>query len=155
MTACRQVGVVSLLGELVCGEVPDSLGLQGEQEDERAGRAGLDGERLVGQAALQELPAFVVVEQVGGFRARDGGNSEPAAEAAIGCPAEEVADSVAALGVLLVEPSVEVVLLSSNRSLPVAIRRCCRRRTVPNHAVLSRRGCFVSEQTGVAWSSLS
>jgi hypothetical protein len=39
------------------------------------------------------------------------GNGEPAAEAAVGCPAEEVADSVAALGVLLVEPSVEVVLL--------------------------------------------
>jgi hypothetical protein len=62
VTARRQVGVVSLLGELVCGEVPDPLGLQGEQEDERSGCPGLDGEGLVGQAALQELPAFVVVE---------------------------------------------------------------------------------------------
>jgi hypothetical protein len=29
---------------LVGGEVSDSLGLEGEEEDERAGRSGLDGE---------------------------------------------------------------------------------------------------------------
>jgi hypothetical protein len=72
MTARRQVGVVSFLCELVCGEVPDPLGLEGEQEDECSGCPGLDGEGLVGQAALQELAAFVV-EWVGGFLARDGG----------------------------------------------------------------------------------
>jgi hypothetical protein len=62
VAACRQVDVVTLLSELVCGEVPDPLGLEGEQDDQRSGCPGLDGEGLVGQAALQELPAFVVVE---------------------------------------------------------------------------------------------
>jgi hypothetical protein len=30
VAACRQVDVVTLLSELVCGEVPDPLGLEGE-----------------------------------------------------------------------------------------------------------------------------
>jgi hypothetical protein len=54
VTACRQVDVVFLLSELVCGEVPDPLGLEGEQDDQRSGCPGLDGEGLVGQAALQK-----------------------------------------------------------------------------------------------------
>jgi hypothetical protein len=61
-----EVGVVALLHELVGGEVPDPLGLKGEQGDKRSGCSGLDGEGLVGQATLQELPALIVVEQVGG-----------------------------------------------------------------------------------------
>jgi predicted phage gp36 major capsid-like protein len=85
---------------LVGGEVSDSLGLEGEEEDERAGCTGLSGQRLVGQAALQELPAFIVVEQVGGFLAWDERDGELAAEAAAGRPVQEVADAVAALGVL-------------------------------------------------------
>ncbi|WP_345574021.1 hypothetical protein [Nonomuraea rosea] len=47
---------------MIGGEVPDPLGLEGEQKNECAGCPGLDGERLVGQAALQQLPAFVVIE---------------------------------------------------------------------------------------------
>ncbi|MER6947424.1 hypothetical protein ABT294_25660 [Nonomuraea sp. NPDC000554] len=99
------------LAELVGGEVADPLGLEGEQDDECSGCPGLDREGLVGQAALHKLPAFVVVEQVGGFLAWNGGDDEPPTEATVGGPAEEVADAVAALGVLLVEPSVEVVLV--------------------------------------------
>jgi hypothetical protein len=99
--ADSQVGVVAFLGELVGGEVTDVLGLQGEQEDERPGCPGLDRECLVGQAAVQKLPALiVVVEQLGGFLTWDRGDSKSAAEAAVRGPAEEVADAVAALGFL-------------------------------------------------------
>jgi hypothetical protein len=90
--------------------VPDSLGLEGEQQDECAGCPGLDGQLLAGQAALQEMPALVVVEQIGGFLARDKRDGELTAEAASRGPVQEVADAVAALGIFPVEPSVEVVL---------------------------------------------
>lgn len=119
--ACRQVGVVVLLGELVGGELADPLGLEGEQDGERSGSPGLDGERFVGEAAVQELPALVVVEQVDGLLTGDGGDGETSAESAVGGPAEEVADAVASLGVLLVEPPVEVVLAELGECGPVGV----------------------------------
>jgi hypothetical protein len=96
--ADRQVDAVALLGELVGGEVSEVLSLEGEQEDERSGCPGFDGESMVGQAAVQQVPALLVVEELCGFLAWDGGDGKSAAETAVGGPAEEVADAVAALG---------------------------------------------------------
>src|SRR5208282_3771529 len=102
-------------------EMADALGLEGEQEDEGASSPGLDGDRLVGQATLQELPALFIVEQVCGFLARDGRDGELTAETTGRGPVQEVADAVAALGAFLVEPAVQVVLteLSERGSLRV------------------------------------
>ena len=86
------------------------LELEAEQQDEGAGGADADGHGAVGEAALEELPSLVVVEEVGGLLARDRRDGETAAEAAVGGPAEEVADPVAHLGLLLAEPAVDVVL---------------------------------------------
>src|SRR5438128_4433730 len=110
VAAGRQVGVASFLCELVGGEMADALGLEGEEEGEGASGPGLDGDRLVGQATLQELPALVILEQVCRFLARDGRDGELTAETTGRCPVQEVADAVAALGAFLVEPAVQVVL---------------------------------------------
>jgi hypothetical protein len=110
VTACGQVGVTVLLGDLAGGKVADPLELEAEQQDEGPGGADADGQGAVGEAALEELPSLVVVEEVRRFLARDGRDGEAAAEAAGGGPAEEVADAVTALGLFLAEPAVDVVL---------------------------------------------
>ncbi len=68
-----EAGVLAVVCELVSGEVPDAFAGQAEQQGERTGGPDVDAEGLVGQAPLQELPAFVVAEQAGGFLARDEG----------------------------------------------------------------------------------
>ena len=42
------------------------LELEAEQQDEGAGRADADGQGAVGEAALEELPSPVIVEEGGG-----------------------------------------------------------------------------------------
>jgi len=109
-SARGQVGVAVFLGDLAGGEVAYPLELEGEQQDEGAGGADADRHRAVGEAALEELPSLVVAEEARGLLARDRGDGETAAEAAISGPAEEVADPVAHLGLLFAEPAVDVVL---------------------------------------------
>ncbi len=59
---------------------------------------------------MQQLPAFIVAEEVRWLLARDERDGELTGEAAVSGPCQEVADAVAALGVFLVEPAVDVVL---------------------------------------------
>jgi hypothetical protein len=102
--------VAVLLGDLAGGEMADPLELEAEQQDEGSGGADAGGHGAVSEAALEELPPLVVVEEVGGLLARDGRDGEAAADAPAGGPVEEVADAVAALGLLFAEPAVDVVL---------------------------------------------
>lgn len=105
-----QVGAVVALLDVIGGEVPDPLGLQAEQQDEAARRADVGGQGVISQAAVQQLPAFVVPEEVRWLLARGERNGELAGEPAPGGPRQEVADTVAALGAFLVKPAVQVVL---------------------------------------------
>src|SRR6266508_4566212 len=57
-----QVGVVVLGYDVIGAEVPDALGLEAEQEDERACGPHVDGQGVIGQAPLQQVPAFVIAE---------------------------------------------------------------------------------------------
>jgi hypothetical protein len=129
--ARHQVGVAVLVGDLAGGEMAYPLELQAEQQDEGACGADAHGHAAVGEAALEELPSLVVVKEVSGLLARDRRDGEAPAEAAVGGPAEEVADPVAYLGLLLAEPAVDVVLAEPGQpgSLPVdpfdAIARIC------------------------------
>jgi hypothetical protein len=56
------------------------------------------------------LPAFVVAEQIRWLPSRDRCDSKTSGEATLGSPFQEVADSVAALRFLLVQPAIEIVL---------------------------------------------
>jgi hypothetical protein len=56
------------------------------------------------------LPAFVVAELIRWLLSWDHCDSKTSGEATIGRPLQEVADSVAALRFLLVEPAIEIVL---------------------------------------------
>ncbi len=104
-----QVRAVVPLLDLIGGEVPDPLSLKAEQQDEAARSADVGGQGVIGQAAVQQLPAFVVAEQVRWLLARDKRDGELAGEPALGGPCQEVADTVAALGVLLIQPAVQFV----------------------------------------------
>lgn len=116
VSAGGQVGAGVLFGELVGGEVADPLELEAEEQDECPCGADDDRQGVVGEALLQEVPSLVVVEEVGGFLAWDGSDGESAAESSVCGPLQEVADPVAALGLLLVEPAVEVVLAELGQS---------------------------------------
>ena len=56
------------------------------------------------------MPAFVVAEQIRWLLSRDHCDSKTSGEATIGSPFQKVADSVAALRFLLVQPAIEIVL---------------------------------------------
>ena len=115
MAAGVQVGVASFRCDVIGGEVADPLGVEAEQQDEGAGcpDVGRAGSRRSGM--LQQLPAFVIAEQVRWLLARDGRDGELAGETAVSGPVQEVADTVAALGAFLVEPAVDVVLAQLSR----------------------------------------
>jgi len=66
------------------GEVAYPLELEAEEQDEGAGGADADGHGAVGEAAQEELPSLVVVEEVCGLLARDRRDGEAPAEAAGG-----------------------------------------------------------------------
>jgi hypothetical protein len=74
--------------------VTHPLGLEPEQENERACRADVDGHGLAVEAALRGITATASLRS----------------EATIGSPFQEVADSVAALRFRLVQPAIEIVL---------------------------------------------
>ncbi len=90
--------------------MPDPLSLEAEQQDEGTSCPDAGGQGVIGEAPLQQLPAVVVAEQVRRLLARDERDGELAGEPAASGPCQEVADAVAALGVLLVQPAVDVVL---------------------------------------------
>lgn len=74
--------------------------------------AGADVRRqgIVGQAALKEWPSVVLVEQVLGLLARDGGDGQLAGEPTARGPFQEVSDQVAALAGGSGDPVVDVLL---------------------------------------------
>jgi hypothetical protein len=82
-----QVGLAVCLGDLADSEVAYPLKLEGEQQDESAGGADADRQVLIGEAALEELPSLVIVEEVSGLLTRDVRDGEAAAEPAAGLPA--------------------------------------------------------------------
>jgi len=110
MPSRGEVGVLVPQHGLVSGQVPDAFAGQGEQQGERAGGPDVDGHGRIGQALLQELPAFVVAEQVSGLLARDERDGELAGETAFGGPFQEIADEVAGLRAAGFQPPVDVVL---------------------------------------------
>ena len=87
-----------------------ALELEAEQQDEGTGSADPGGQGFVCEAALEELPPLVVVEEVRRFLAREDGDVQAAGEAAGGGPVQEVPDAVAPLGLLLCEPAVDIIL---------------------------------------------
>jgi hypothetical protein len=66
-----------------------ALELEAEQQDEGTGSADPGGQGFVCEAALEELPPLVVVEEVRRFLAREDGDVQAAGEAAGGGPVQE------------------------------------------------------------------
>jgi hypothetical protein len=89
MLAGGQVGVVVLKHDVIGAQVPDPLGLEAEQEDERARNPDIHGQSLIGQAPLQQLPALVIAEQTGRLRAWDERDGELLGVATVGRPCQE------------------------------------------------------------------
>jgi hypothetical protein len=91
-------------------QVAEAFGGRAEQQRDRAGGPDVGGHGVVGQTALEESPAVVVIEQVLGLLPRDGGDGELAGETTARGPFQEVADQIAALAGGSGHPVVDVVL---------------------------------------------
>ncbi|GAA1894361.1 hypothetical protein [Streptantibioticus ferralitis] len=96
--------------EVFMRQVAKTFGGQAEQQGDRAAGADVRRQGVVGQAALEESPAIVVVEQVLGLLAWDGGDGQFSGELAAGGPFQEVADQVAPLAGGPGDPVVDVLL---------------------------------------------
>jgi len=101
-----------------------ALELEAEQQDEGTGSADPGGQGFVCEAALEELPPLVVVEEVRRFLAREDGDVQAAGEAAGGGPVQEVPDTVAPLGLFLSEPAIDIVLPELGQSGSLLIDPC-------------------------------
>jgi hypothetical protein len=105
-----QVGMLVAELEVFRRQVAKTFGGQAEQQGDRVAGADVRRQGIVGQAALEERPAIVVVEQVLGLLTRDGGDGQLTGEPTARGPFQEVADQISPLAGGPGDPVVDVLL---------------------------------------------
>jgi hypothetical protein len=104
------VGVLAAELDVFRRQLAKAFGGQAKQQGDRAVGPDIWWQGIVGQTALEEPPAIVVVEQVLGFLARDGWDGQFAGEPAARGPFQEVADQLVPLVGGPDDPVVDVLL---------------------------------------------
>lgn len=122
MAAQDQAVVLAAELEVVRRQAAEPFGGRAEQQGDRAGSPDIGRHGVVGEAALEELPAIVLAEYVLRLLPRDGGDGQLAGEVTARGPAQEVADQVAALAGGSGDPVVDVLLREVGEGETVPVR---------------------------------
>lgn len=110
MAAQDQVGVLVAELEVLWRQMAEAFGGRTKQQGDRTGSPDVRRQGSIGQTALEERPAIVLVEQALRFLPWDGGDGQSEGEPTARGPLQEVSDQVAALADSSSDPVVDVFL---------------------------------------------